>query len=231
VAQDVRSLSMFMCILIQCNSVVLYIVSSFIFLNFFFKFHLLFSIADYCLNDAKDAMLNSGQGMRADAEKVIFLVTDGAPNHQQAAQQASDDCIAAGILIIGVGVATGSSSTSDDAIKKMISPPTADNYIKINNFDEMKARLQAISKAVCPVDCIGEWNEWSACNSQTGTRTRTFNIQGAAKDGGDECPKPETESCAVDCVYSFSGWSKCQTIPSANAYYGPWEQSRTGKYV
>ena len=182
---------------------------------------------DYCLNDAKAAMASSAQGGRADAEKIIFLVTDGAPNHAQNAKKASDECIAAGILIIGVGVATGSGTSNDNEIKKMISPPIADNYIKIDDFDDMKKRLQSISEAVCPIDCAGTWNEWGACDSATATRTRTFQVTDAAKDGGEDCPVPETESCAVDCEYSFSGWTKCTTTPTAKAYYGPWGQSRT----
>ena len=186
---------------------------------------------EYCLNQAMSALTTSGQGMRADATKIIFLVTDGAPNSPSEAKQASDKCIAAGILIIGVGVATGSSSSNDDAIKKMISPPIADNYIKIADFDGMKTRLQAISKAVCPIDCVGTWNNWSGCDSSTGTRSRNFNVQDTAKDGGADCPTIETESCAVDCEYAFSGWSKCETKPSADSYYGPWAQTRTGKCV
>ena len=64
-------------------------------------------------------MMSSGQGMRADSTKIIFLVTDGAPNHEAAAKTSSDACIADGILIIGVGVATGSGTTNDNEIKKV----------------------------------------------------------------------------------------------------------------
>ena len=145
---------------------------------------------DYCLNDAKAAMASSAQGGRADAEKIIFLVTDGAPNHAQNAKKASDECIAAGILIIGVGVATGSGTSNDNEIKKMISPPIADNYIKIDDFDDMKKRLQSISEAVCPIDCAGTWNEWGACDSATATRTRTFQVTDVAKDGGKKPKNP-----------------------------------------
>ena len=55
-------------------------------------------------------------------------------------------------------------------IKKMITPPVTDNYIKIDKFDQMKARLRAISKAVCPVDCEGVWGDFTSCDPTTGTR-------------------------------------------------------------
>ena len=182
---------------------------------------------DLCFDTAQKWLMSPGKGMRPDAEKIIFIITDGAPNNVGAAKKSSDNCIADGILIIGVGVATGSGTSNDDAIKEMITPPTADNYIKVDDFQGMKKRLQAISEAVCPIDCAGTWNAWGPCNPNTGERIRTFQVQDAAKDGGEECPKPETESCAIDCAYSYSGYSKCETTPTPGAYYGPWSQSRT----
>ena len=59
-----------------------------------------------------------------------------------------------------------------------------------SDFDDMKKRLQSISEAVCPIDCAGTWNEWSACDSATATRTRTFQVTDAAKDGGKQPRRP-----------------------------------------
>ena len=73
------------------------------------------------------------------------------------------------------------------------------------------------------VDCIGQWNDWSACDatcdgtkaSATGTRKRTYTVTTHASNGGASCPiSPETETCAktdcpVNCIGQWNDWSAC----------------------
>ena len=57
----------------------------------------------------------------------------------------------------------------------------------------------------CPVDCSGYWNNWSDCISNSGTKTRSFNIIKPALNNGF-CPGTETITCPVDCL---GNWSIC----------------------
>lgn len=68
-----------------------------------------------------------------------------------------------------------------------------------------------------PVNCAGEWGDWSKCTETCGggVQTRSFNVTTQPKNGGDACPAPQhracnTEDCAVvDCSGSWGDWSKC----------------------
>ena len=91
-----------------------------------------------------------------------------------------------------------------------------------------------LNKCEPPVDCVGSWNDWSACTNAQ--RTRDFIVTTAAEGTGQACPaSPETESCVggigdtcsddyhcepknchenqcaelVDCVGSWSDWGAC----------------------
>jgi hypothetical protein len=76
----------------------------------------------------------------------------------------------------------------------------------------------ACIKTDCPVNCIGDWNDWNACNatcdgiyaSRTGTRTRTYRVTKSASNGGS-CPTPQTITCAkTDCHVNCVGdWQAC----------------------
>ena len=74
----------------------------------------------------------------------------------------------------------------------------------------------------CPVDCQGEWSEWSSCKRDgkevtcgDATRTRTFNVSVNAENGGETCPEDQQENCnlkacPVDCQGEWSEWSSCK---------------------
>jgi hypothetical protein len=78
------------------------------------------------------------------------------------------------------------------------------------------------TKTDCPVNCIGDWNEWSACAAtcdginaiSTGTRTRTYAVTTPASNGGS-CPTPQTDptctktDCPVNCIGDWNEWSAC----------------------
>jgi hypothetical protein len=68
---------------------------------------------------------------------------------------------------------------------------------------------QSCTKNNCKVDCSGNWGNWSNCNANTGTKTRTFNISIKPSNNGDICPTPETIKCQVDCSGNWSNWSDC----------------------
>jgi len=69
-----------------------------------------------------------------------------------------------------------------------------------------------------PLDCEGEWSDWSRCTKDCdgGTQTRNFTIRQTPKNGGEACPKEvetrpcNTEPCQpLDCEGKWSDWSKC----------------------
>ena len=145
-----------------------------------------------CFDDARASFMSAAGGARADSTKMVLLITDGEPNNPSAANAASAQLIADGVLILGVGVAVGSAPNADKKIKDMISKPVDEHYVYIDDFDKMKQQLAEITKMVCPVDCEGDWTEWSACDPSSGTRSRTFIVSKQAADGGNDCPAPES---------------------------------------
>ena len=74
----------------------------------------------------------------------------------------------------------------------------------------------------CPIDCEGNWSEWSSCKRDgkevtcgEATKTRSYNVTFYPKNGGKACPKDEEENCnlkacPVDCQGSWSEWSSCK---------------------
>ena len=69
-----------------------------------------------------------------------------------------------------------------------------------------------------PLDCEGEWSDWSRCTKDCdgGTQTRNFTIRQTPKNGGKACPNEvetrpcNTEACQpLDCEGKWSDWSKC----------------------
>ena len=81
----------------------------------------------------------------------------------------------------------------------------------------------------CPIDCSGEWSEWSDCNQDCdgGTQTRTYNVEIEKRSGykndlpvdGNECPFTDqevetqqcnTHPCPIDCeVSDWGAWGPC----------------------
>jgi hypothetical protein len=82
----------------------------------------------------------------------------------------------------------------------------------------------------CKVNCIGDWSEWSDCNSVatcdginttahiTGTRTRTYRVSRPASNGGTSCSIANNtteidttcrKTCQIDCIGNWGEWSAC----------------------
>jgi hypothetical protein len=100
--------------------------------------------------------------------------------------------------------------------------------------------IETCTKTDCQVNCIGKWNDWSACDatcdginaisSRTGIRKRTYSVTTPASNGGVSCPiSPETETCTktdcpINCIGKWNDWSDCDaTCDGINAI-----SSRTG---
>ena len=62
---------------------------------------------DDCIRDAHAALLNTGEGAREGASKLLVILTDGAPNSESSAINAARAARSDNIRIIGVGVDTG----------------------------------------------------------------------------------------------------------------------------
>lgn len=70
-----------------------------------------------------------------------------------------------------------------------------------------------------PVDCVGAWSPWPACDCVSHLQTRTYGITTMQQNGGQRCPandgQNETQSCTpadcnpVNCVGSWSEWTTC----------------------
>ena len=111
---------------------------------------------------------------------------DNTPRSTWFINSASAKLIADGVLILGVGVAVGSAPNADKKIKDMISKPVDEHYVYIDDFDKMKQQLADITKMVCPVDCEGDWTEWSACGC-AGLARRSRTVAKFAACGGADC--------------------------------------------
>lgn len=72
----------------------------------------------------------------------------------------------------------------------------------------------------CPVDCEGEWGEYSGCSASCGggVQSRVYKVTQQALHGGKQCPKANgavedhpcsTEQCEVHCSGHWQDWSEC----------------------
>lgn len=106
-------------------------------------------------------------------------------------------------------------------IWETIPPSIGDKVCVGHDGSGVTTQTRSCNLPLCPVNCEGEWGEWSECSLDCGggTRTRTFNVKVAAKNRGLECSNPaigdvETESCnthqcPVECQGSWKDWSIC----------------------
>ena len=68
-----------------------------------------------------------------------------------------------------------------------------------------KKNLTALS-TLSDVDCQFYWNNWGACDKETGEQSRTITITQEKMHGGAACPDPEVRDCDVDCEYNWQAW-------------------------
>ena len=79
---------------------------------------------------------------------------------------------------------------------------------------------QVCNTPACPVDCVGDWGLWGACDLScaTGTQSRTYAVLTAATHGGVACDFADVETetkacntapCPVDCAGSWGLWGAC----------------------
>jgi hypothetical protein len=107
-------------------------------------------------------------------------------------------------------------------------------------------------KTDCPVDCVGDWGTWSACDyvatcdginataPRTGTRTRTYKVTRPVSNGGRTCPiadnTTETDNtcsktdCPVDCVGNWGEWNACAATCDGINATAPRTGTRTRTY-
>ncbi len=186
-----------------------------------------------CLTAAQTMLTDTANGARAGASKIIVLLTDGSPSNSGAATNAANAAKAAGTMIIGVGVDTGHCygkgictptpstlggccSAGDTNIMALCTAPGTDHYTRVGDFNGLNSKIQAITDISCPIDCQGDWSDWTTCDKASGTQTRTFTVTKAAADGGTACPTTESKPCNVDCVFTYGPWQPT-TCSSATA--------------
>jgi hypothetical protein len=73
-----------------------------------------------------------------------------------------------------------------------------------------------------PEDCKFEWGPWDQCNSITGKQWRTAKISAPAKNGGAQCPSPQSQNCN-DCESTCTDYGVCD--PTTN------EQKKTCQII
>jgi hypothetical protein len=82
----------------------------------------------------------------------------------------------------------------------------------------------------CPIDCVGTWTVWPACDCASMSMTRSYQISTPAQNGGVECSvvggENQTQACTpvscdpVVCVGSWSTWSTCAcSTLTSNRFY------------
>ena len=62
-----------------------------------------------------------------------------------------------------------------------------------NHFFNFLAMSNKLLLHICSVDC--KWAQWSSCSQKCGPGNKTRTIEVPAKNGGQECPGNNTESC------------------------------------
>jgi hypothetical protein len=79
--------------------------------------------------------------------------------------------------------------------------------------------LVKIDRDYCPqpVDCVSEWSTFTACDSLTGIKNKTYTIFTPAANGGAACETYNgaviSQDCPVDCVGDFgAGYGACDPV-------------------
>ena len=81
---------------------------------------------------------------------------------------------------------------------------------------------QICNTQFCPIDCDGDWNEWSQCSHQcgaSGTQTRDYVIKSEAQHNGSCVLSGSSQTrscnthrpCPINCVGHWDEWSNCST--------------------
>jgi hypothetical protein len=75
----------------------------------------------------------------------------------------------------------------------------------------------------CPVNCTGDWGDWTGCSCQTNSQNRTYHVTTAVQNNGVDCDytdltlqdQPCTPSnCPTPCEGTWSDWTPCDCTTS-----------------
>lgn len=131
------------------------------------------------------------------------------------------DCLESDVTDRNVNTGEICGVGKETRIWETIPPSIGDKVCVGHDGSGVTTQTRSCNLPLCPVNCEGEWGEWSECSLDCGggTRTRTFNVKVAAQNRGLECSNPaigdvETESCnthqcPVECQGSWKNWSDC----------------------
>ncbi len=89
------------------------------------------------------------------------------------------------------------------------------------DFADAGTETKVCNTDACPVDCVGDWGSWGACDVTcgTGSVSRTYVVATAAAEGGVDCTSADADTetlactpgdaCPVDCVGRWALWDDC----------------------
>eukprot|EP00929_Paragymnodinium_shiwhaense_P048014 TRINITY_DN24344_c0_g1_i3.p1 TRINITY_DN24344_c0_g1~~TRINITY_DN24344_c0_g1_i3.p1 ORF type:complete len:1739 (+),score=304.31 TRINITY_DN24344_c0_g1_i3:62-5278(+) len=91
---------------------------------------------------------------------------------------------------------TTSCGTGTTSRKFIVTTPAANGGVQCPK----KQRDSCNPTVPCPVNCQGNWDEWTTCSATCdgGQQSRTFRVAMPGKYGGKKCPTSQTRECNTD---------------------------------
>ena len=89
---------------------------------------------------------NGLRGPEAGATQVIFVITDGASDNEDATLEAADVLKRNGIHLVSVGVGN---KLNLDELYRMCTPPSSENYLAISNYAALEQKINQFTSKSC----------------------------------------------------------------------------------